>query len=155
VIHDCEDNNFLFVAISTGNFSIVLAKLQYAEVFSYLPYLLFKFNSFSCVFFGGLECVGHSFAYVAHFVFLRDFWIRTQIAAVASRRAININNVTVPCPDLILLLGKSSRPSATSVVDRFIQISAEIGKALRLLSNGCCYITVDFATAASQNGFST
>jgi hypothetical protein len=26
-------------------------------------------------------------AYVAHFVFLRDVWIRTQKAAVASRRA--------------------------------------------------------------------
>ncbi len=25
-----------------------------------------------CIFFGGLQCVGHSFAYVAHFVFLRD-----------------------------------------------------------------------------------
>jgi hypothetical protein len=25
---------------------------------------------------------GHSFAYVAHFVFLRDVWIRTQKAAV-------------------------------------------------------------------------
>ncbi len=33
-------------------------------------------------FFGGLECVGHSFAYVAHFVVLRD--VRTQRAAVAS-----------------------------------------------------------------------
>ncbi len=32
--------------------------------------------------FGGLPCVGHSFAYVAHFVFLRDVWIRTQRAAV-------------------------------------------------------------------------
>jgi hypothetical protein len=31
--------------------------------------------------FGWLECVGHSFAYVAHFVFLRDVRIRTQIAA--------------------------------------------------------------------------
>jgi hypothetical protein len=28
--------------------------------------------------------VGHSFAYVAHFVFLRDVWIRTQKAAAAS-----------------------------------------------------------------------
>jgi hypothetical protein len=28
----------------------------------------------------------HSFAYVAHFVFLRDVWIRTQRAAVAIRR---------------------------------------------------------------------
>jgi hypothetical protein len=35
---------------------------------------------FFCIFFGGLECVGHSFAYVAHFVFLRKAWIRTQIA---------------------------------------------------------------------------
>jgi hypothetical protein len=41
-------------------------------------------------FLGGLECVGHSFAYVAHFVFLRDVWIRTQRAAVASRRATNL-----------------------------------------------------------------
>jgi hypothetical protein len=29
-------------------------------------------------FFCGLECVGHSFAYVAHFVFFKDVWIRTQ-----------------------------------------------------------------------------
>jgi hypothetical protein len=42
------------------------------------------------IIFCGLECVGHSFAYVAHFVFLGDVWIRTQIAAVASRCAVNI-----------------------------------------------------------------
>jgi hypothetical protein len=41
-------------------------------------------------FFGGLECVGHSFAYVAHLRFLRDVWIRTQSAAVASWRATNL-----------------------------------------------------------------
>ncbi len=40
--------------------------------------------------FGGLECVGHPFAYVAHFVFLRDVWIRTRRAVVSSRRAINL-----------------------------------------------------------------
>jgi hypothetical protein len=34
-----------------------------------------------------LECVGHSFVYVAHLVFLRDVWIRTQRAAKASMRA--------------------------------------------------------------------
>ncbi len=44
---------------------------------------------FFCIFFGGLERVGHSFAYVAHFLFLRDVWIRNQRAAVASRRATN------------------------------------------------------------------
>jgi hypothetical protein len=32
---------------------------------------------------GGLECVGHSFASAALFVFLRDVWIRTQRAADA------------------------------------------------------------------------
>jgi hypothetical protein len=40
-------------------------------------------------FFGGLQCVGHSFAYVAHFVFLRDVWIQSQRAA--SRRATNLD----------------------------------------------------------------
>jgi hypothetical protein len=43
-----------------------------------------------CIFFGGLERVGHSFAYVAHFVFLRDVWIRTQRADLASRRTTNL-----------------------------------------------------------------
>ncbi len=38
------------------------------------------------LFFGRLECVGHSFAYVAHFVFLGDVWIRTQ-RAVRSKQA--------------------------------------------------------------------
>jgi hypothetical protein len=41
-------------------------------------------------FFGGLECVGQSFAHVAHFVFLRDVWIRTQRAAVASKRTTTL-----------------------------------------------------------------
>ncbi len=40
-------------------------------------------------FFSGLECVGQSFAYVAHFVFLRDVWIRTQRANVARRPTIS------------------------------------------------------------------
>ncbi len=39
------------------------------------------FNSEKHCFFGGLECVGNSFAYVG------DIRIRTQRAAVASRRA--------------------------------------------------------------------
>jgi hypothetical protein len=45
---------------------------------------------FLYIFFGGLECVGLSFACVAYFVFLGDVWIRTQTAAVASRRATNL-----------------------------------------------------------------
>jgi hypothetical protein len=44
---------------------------------------------FYCSFFGGLECAGHSFANVVHFVFLKDVWIRTQTAVVVSRRATN------------------------------------------------------------------
>jgi hypothetical protein len=54
-------------------------------------------NSFFCIFFGGLECLGPSFAYVAHFVFLRDVWILTQRAAVASRRATDL---ATPLPSL-------------------------------------------------------
>jgi hypothetical protein len=40
--------------------------------------------------FAEIEFVGHSFAYVAHFLFLRDAWIRTQRAALAIRRATNL-----------------------------------------------------------------
>ncbi len=45
---------------------------------------------FFCIFFGRLDCVGHSFDYVTHFVFLGDVWIRTQRAAVASRCSTNL-----------------------------------------------------------------
>ena len=41
--------------------------------------------------FDGLNCVGH-FAYVAHFVFLRDVWIRTQRAAVATNLDTHLPN---------------------------------------------------------------
>ncbi len=34
--------------------------------------------------------VSHSFAYVAHFVSLRDVWIRTQRAAVAAGAVPNL-----------------------------------------------------------------
>jgi hypothetical protein len=36
------------------------------------------------------QCVGHSFAYVPHFIFLGNVCIRTQRAAVASRCATNL-----------------------------------------------------------------
>ncbi len=42
-------------------------------------------------FLGGLECVGHSFAYIAYFVFSRDVWIRTQRAAVASMPSTDLD----------------------------------------------------------------
>ncbi len=51
------------------------------DLHSLLEIQLFRLNFWQCgsffvYFFGGLECVvGHSFAYVAHFVFLRDVWI--------------------------------------------------------------------------------
>jgi hypothetical protein len=44
------------------------------------------------IFFGELECVGHSLAYIAQlYIFLRYVWIRTQRAAVASMRATNLS----------------------------------------------------------------
>ncbi len=47
-------------------------------------------QNFFVYFWGRLESVGHSFACLAHYVFFRDVWIRTQRAVVASRRAINL-----------------------------------------------------------------
>ncbi len=41
-----------------------------------------------------LECAGHSFAYVAHLVYLTDVWIRTQRAAVAKYLLSNKDNFT-------------------------------------------------------------
>jgi hypothetical protein len=59
---------------------------HFSETFS-------KYFSFVIIIiFGGQECVSHSFAYVAYFIFLRDVYIRTQRAAVASRRATNLAN---------------------------------------------------------------
>jgi hypothetical protein len=62
------------------------------------------YNIFS-YFLGGLECVGHSFAKVAYFVFLRDVWILTQRASVASRRATNL---ATPLPKLATHLPEGS-----------------------------------------------
>jgi hypothetical protein len=45
-------------------------------------------NGFFYFLFDGLECVVHFFAYVAHFLFFRDVWIRV---AVASSRATNLH----------------------------------------------------------------
>jgi hypothetical protein len=51
-----------------------------------MEFCLFLFDeTFFYIFFGGLQCVIHCFAYVAHFVFLRYVWTRTQRATVASR----------------------------------------------------------------------
>jgi hypothetical protein len=50
-------------------------------------------------FFGGLDFVSHSFAYVAHYMnFFRDVWIQTISAAVASERATNLATHPPPIP---------------------------------------------------------
>ena len=49
-------------------------------------------GTFFNIFSSGLKCVGYTFAYVVHFIFLSDVWIRTQRAAVANRRATNLAN---------------------------------------------------------------
>jgi hypothetical protein len=55
-------------AILTSDFDPGPGTLTYSYVFVSHPSCTYKY------FFGRLECVGHSFAYVAHFVFLRDVW---------------------------------------------------------------------------------
>jgi hypothetical protein len=49
--------------------SLVRYILQYGYIYG--SGLLKNFIFFS-LYVGGLDCIGHSFAYVAHFVFLRD-----------------------------------------------------------------------------------
>jgi hypothetical protein len=51
---------------------------------------------------------GHSIAYVAHFVFLRDVRIRIQRAAVAGRCATNL---ATHLPNLAIHLSLLSHPS--------------------------------------------
>jgi hypothetical protein len=58
-------HDFIFYSVDYETLQFQLSKRDYVIKF-------FK------LFFGGLECVGHPFAYVAHFVFLRDVCIRTQ-----------------------------------------------------------------------------
>ncbi len=74
-------------------------------MFERLGHLIKHFGIFFVYFFGGLQCVGHSFAYVAHLVFSVDIYIRTQRAAAESRRASNLvthlpNLATHLLPDL-------------------------------------------------------
>ncbi len=47
-------------------------------------------------FIGGLECVGFSFASVAHFVFLRHLWIRTQRASRSNQARYQLSHPS-PC----------------------------------------------------------
>ncbi len=72
-------------------------------------------------FFGGLECVGHSFAYVAH-LFLRDVWIRTQRASIASRRATNLA-INLPFSNLATHLPKLSNPCPKTQPPMSLQLS--------------------------------
>ncbi len=45
--------------------------LSFPPTLFFSTIFLFTYSTFLCIFFGGLECVGHSFAHVAHIVFLR------------------------------------------------------------------------------------
>jgi hypothetical protein len=49
-----------------------------------LSWILPQNRLFCVYFFGGMECVGHPFAYVAHYVFLR------RRAAISARRATKV-----------------------------------------------------------------
>jgi hypothetical protein len=73
--------------VSQGGFNYIrcLSRMRISAYFPLVPaqfsplrachFILIRF--FFVFLLGGLKCVGHSFADVAHFVFLRDVWIRT------------------------------------------------------------------------------
>jgi hypothetical protein len=77
--------SFLVVTLSSSRF--LSASACFSRCFR--PEISSLKNCVFCIF-GGLECVGHAFAYVAHFVFFGAVWNRTKRAAVANRRATNI-----------------------------------------------------------------
>ncbi len=68
--------------------------------------------------FGGLECVGHSLrGTVAHFIFLKDVWIRFQRAAVASRRTTNLATHGLEAlPVIYFLIFLRNKPSLSSLI---------------------------------------
>ncbi len=47
--------------------------------------LVLNFFSFLIFFFGGPECVGHSFAYVAHFELSKDVWIQCGLETLVHK----------------------------------------------------------------------
>jgi hypothetical protein len=63
----------------------------------HIPLITIDRTLFLITFFGDLECVGQSFAFVAYFVFLRDWTMR---GAVAGRRA---SNLATHLPDWTLI----------------------------------------------------
>ncbi len=52
--------------------------LNFYLLFIYASYIHSSGVDIFCYYNDGLECVGHSFVYVAHFVFSKYVWIRTQ-----------------------------------------------------------------------------
>jgi hypothetical protein len=85
------------------NFRKFFYNIKIFQLLNIISYFIYQRSVLQCLsskriedsflYFLGLECVSHSFAYVAHFVFfLRDVWIRTKRAAVANRRATNLSN---------------------------------------------------------------
>jgi hypothetical protein len=88
-------------------------------------------NNYFIIFFGGLQCVGHSFAYVAHFEFFRDVWIRTQRAAVPSRRASNLATYSISL--------KLSHPSPSYEI---IDFSFCFGHVLKILFKYDTFVTI-------------
>jgi hypothetical protein len=79
------------------------------------------------------ECDGHSFADVAHFAFLRDAWIRTQRAAIASRGATNLSThlknvkTSVAEPQIFLSAPWSRNPNYGSGCSSYMNNFAAFG----------------------------
>ena len=74
----CNKTNVLFSFYCTWTLLVVSQASMYLIFYYYFVYIFFA------------ECAGHSFAYVAPFVFLRDDWIRTQRTVIANRHATNL-----------------------------------------------------------------
>ncbi len=108
-----QDLQYIFSTAFMRNFQLRVPSSPPEKTYTLLNKTIHNSQMYRYIFLAGLECVGHSFAYVAHFVFLRDVWIRTQRVAVASRRATNLAthlpNLATHLPNLAThLLGHPS-----------------------------------------------
>jgi hypothetical protein len=81
----------VFVVVAKGIDQLLGNLSHYSRlIINFATFTITQYDNVKCKFFvffiGGPQCVCYSFVFVAHFEYLRDVLIRTQRAAVASRR---------------------------------------------------------------------
>jgi hypothetical protein len=109
---------------------------------SYYCCVLFAWSLQYQYYFGGLQCIGHSFAYVAHVVCLRDVWIRTQKAAVAT----HLRKLAIHLPSLATHLPTWPPISLLSHPSPYLATHLPTWPPISLLSHPSPYLVTQLPT---------